>query len=124
MAGRITESLREFEEAARIGVHDHNLFHAATMIVWCNYLLGNYQTAASTIGEAEALAPNYIQIQMIAPAVWAQLGSPDKSASYMSELRTALPSLTIERCRKRFLWKRAELVELFLEGMRKAGLPD
>ena len=124
MAGQIAESLKEFEEAARIGIHDHNRFQAVTMIVWCNYLLGNYQTAADAIAEAEALAPKYIQIQMIAAAVWAQLGMPDKCAIYMSELREALPSLTIERCRKRFLWKRAELIELFLDGMRKAGLPD
>jgi hypothetical protein len=124
LAGQIAESLKEFEEAARIGIHDHSRFHAATMIVWCNYLLGNYQTAANAIAEAEALAPKYIQIQMIAAAVWAQLDRPDKCAIYMSELREALPSLTIERCRKRFLWKRAELIEFFLDGMRKAGLPD
>jgi hypothetical protein len=35
-----------------------------------------------------------------------------------------VPGLTIERCRRRFLWKRTELVELFLDDLRRAGLPD
>jgi adenylate cyclase len=124
MAGHITEALRGFEEAARIGAHDPNRYHAATMIVWCNYLLGKHQVAADAIAEAEALAPNYIQVQMVASAIWAQLGRSDKSAVYMAKVRDAAPSLTIERCRKRFLWKRAELLELFLADMRKAGLPE
>ena len=124
MDGQLSESLREFEEAARIGTHDHNLFHAATMIAWCNHLLGNHQAAADAIAEAEALAPNYIQIQMVAAATWLRLSRPDKSAAYMAKLREAVPGLTIERCRRRFLWKRTELVELFLDDMRRAGLPD
>ena len=124
MAGELSEALREFEEAARIGTHDHNLFHAANMIAWCNHLLGNHQAAADAIAEAEALAPNYIQIQMVAAAAWLRLSRPDKSAAYMAKLREAVPGLTIERCRRRFLWKRTELVESFLDDMRSAGLPD
>src|SRR5215813_181922 len=124
MAGQLSEALREFEEAARIGTHDHNLFHAANMIAWCNHLLGNHQAAADAIAEAEALAPNYIQIHMVAAATWLRLNRPDKSAAYMAKLREAVLGLTIERCRRRFLWKKTELVELFLDDMRRAGLPD
>jgi hypothetical protein len=94
------------------------------MIAWCNHLLGSHQAAADAIAEAEALAPNYIQIQMVAAATWLRLSRPDKSAAYMAKLREAVPGLTIERCRRRFLWKRTELVELFLDDLRRAGLPD
>jgi adenylate cyclase len=124
MAGDIARSLEEYEQTIRIGTNDPNLFHAATMIVWNNYLLGNYQAAADAIPAAELLAPDYIQIQAIAASTWAQLGVSETASAYLSRLTGAWPNLTIEKYRSRLLWKKPELIEYFLNGLRKAGLPE
>ena len=54
----------------------------------------------------------------------AHMGREEEARSAADELLKLLPGLTIERCRRTVPAKQTAHLEAYLDGLRKAGLPE
>ena len=87
-----------------------------------HYLGGHYAEAARYTQELLRLRPGFHGAQRLRCASLAQIGRADEARSLLAALRREHPELSIEWIRTSVPYQTPELMERFLDGMRKAGL--
>ena len=89
------------------------------------YMLKEYSEALPPLRECTSRAPDMMLGHVWLAANFAQLGQLDEAHAEAAEVLRIHPKYTIDGTqRKLALFKRPEDVEHFLDGLRKAGLPD
>ncbi len=63
------------------------------------------------------------RLRMLAASL-AQLGREDEARKAVERLLLLLPGLTVERCRQTVPAKQTVHLETYMDGLRKAGLPE
>jgi adenylate cyclase len=90
-----------------------------------HYTLKEYSKALRPLRELTLRVPNMRQGHVFLAANLAQLGQLDEAHAEAAEILRIDPKYTIEGTQKQLaLFKRTEDVERFLDGLRKAGLPE
>jgi adenylate cyclase len=90
-----------------------------------HYMLKEYSKALRPLRELTLRVPNMRQGHVFLAANLAQLGQLDEAHAEAAEILRIDPKYTIEGTQKQLaLFKRTEDVERFLDGLRKAGLPE
>ncbi len=125
LAGDEEEATRHAEKAARLSPRD-----PATGMIWrlaraaAAFLAGHYEIQAKWARSMTELFPEF-------PGAWrhlavgtAHLGHLDAARSAIDELLRLVPHESIGRVRTTVPLSRAEDLERFLDGLRKAGLPE
>ncbi len=123
--GRLDEAVSQFETAIQLSPHDP--------FRWAFY---SYRSLAHLFrGEfADAATWARRSIQVPKALYWAyahlvsavgHIGEDGQVASAMADLMRIKPEFTIQFARQRlFYLKRAEQLDLYLDGLRKAGVPE
>jgi predicted Zn-dependent protease len=93
-------------------------------IAAAHYAAGRYAEAAHYATEAARLRPGFQGVQRMRCASLAQAGRVDEARSFLATLRREQPQLSIDWIRANVPYQTPELLERYLEGMRKAGLND
>jgi adenylate cyclase len=120
--GRFEEALEWFKRAARL-----NPFHPA----WYLYGIGlahygarQYEQAIAPLRMAVSRFPTFITPRRHLAATYAQMGRMEEARAEIEVLRKLDPSLSIASYRERMRYEKVEDQEHYLDGLRKAGLPE
>ena len=121
-AGRSEEALKRFERAVALDPYCPSLWiHFQAQ---ANYQLGRYSEAVSLLKRRILRNPETDASRALLAASYGQMGLFEKAREAWRELLRVNPGYSIEQRRKVMPYKNPEDFELFVEGLRKAGLPE
>jgi tetratricopeptide (TPR) repeat protein len=123
-AGQDREAIEHGEEAIRLSPLDPEMALFLGAIAVAHYTAGRYAEAARYTTEALRLRPGFQGAQRLRCASLAQAGRIEEARSFLATVRGEQPRLSLDWIRASVPYQTRELVEHFLEGMRKAGLTE
>jgi TolB-like protein/Tfp pilus assembly protein PilF len=121
-AGQDAEAIAHGEEAIRLSPLDPETAMFIGGIAVSHYVSGRYAEAARYSEELVRLRPGFHGAQRLRCASLAQIGRVEEARSLLAVLRREHPEMTVEWIRTSVPYQTPELMERFLDGMRKAGL--
>jgi TolB-like protein/Flp pilus assembly protein TadD len=121
-AGRDREAIEHAESAIRLSPLDPDMAIFVGGIAVAHYCAGRYVEAARYAEEQLRLRPGYHGGQRLRCASLAQSGRIDEAREFLTWVRTEQPQLSLDWIRASVPYQTPELMERFLDGMRKAGL--
>jgi TolB-like protein len=123
-AGQDREAIERGEDAVRLSPFDPEMAMFLGGISVAHYVAGRFSEAAKCTEEILRLRPGFQGAQRLRCASLAQAGYTDEARALLATLRREHPELSIAWVRASVPYQTPELMERFLEGMRKAGLND
>jgi TolB-like protein len=121
-AGRDREAIRHGNKAIRLSPLDPEMALFLGAIAVAHYTAGRYNEAAHYTAEALRLRPGFQGAQRLHSASLAQTGRLEEARSFLTMVRREQPLLSIGWVRSNIPYQTRELMERFVEGLRKAGL--
>ena len=123
-SGRADESFPHLETAIRLSPRDPNMGSFLVRSADAKYLMGDYEGAVE--GALKALRQPNFQWSRYAVllAALGQLGRTDEAARYLDETLANRPDFTVSFVRDTHLFGSAEDFDHYLDGLRKAGVPE
>ena len=91
-------------------------------IAVAHYTAGRYGEAVEYTTQAARLRPGFQGAHRLRCASLAQAGRIDEARAYLATVRREQPHLSLDWIRTYVPYQTPELIEQFLDGMRKAGL--
>ncbi|HXV26135.1 MAG TPA: tetratricopeptide repeat protein [Alphaproteobacteria bacterium] len=120
--GRFSEALDWLQRAVRL-----NPLHPA----WYLYAIGEahygarqYEKAVAPLRVAVHRFPTFITPRRHLAAVYAQMGRLDEARAEVAAIRRFDPSVCLAMYRERIRYEKVEDRDHYLDGLRKAGLPE
>jgi TolB-like protein len=123
-SGRGSEAIIHGNEAIRLSPLDPETAMFLGAIAVAHYVDGRYADAFRTSEELLRLRPGFHGAQRLRCASLAQMGRVDEARASLAAVRLEQPQLSIGWIKSSVPYQTPELMERFLEGMRKAGLTD
>jgi TolB-like protein/Flp pilus assembly protein TadD len=121
-AGQDREAIEQAEEAIRLSPLDPMMALFLGAIAVAYYVSGRYVEALRYTTDAVRLRPGFQGAQRMRCASLAQAGRIDEARSLLAIVRREQPQLSIDWIRASVPYQTPDLMERFLDGMRKAGL--
>jgi tetratricopeptide (TPR) repeat protein len=122
--GQHEHALEQFQYAMRLNPLDPRNYAAEHGLSMANFFLHRFEIALSWATKSMARQNNYAPAVRFALASYAMLGRIADAQAMYDRLRHAGAELTISQIRMRTPLKRQEDIELFIEGNRRAGVPE
>ena len=91
-------------------------------IAVAHYAAGRYAEALEYTTQAARLRPGFQGAHRLRCASLAQAGRIDEARAFLATVRREQPQLSLDWIRANVPYQTPELIERFLDGMRKAGL--
>ena len=123
-AGQDREAIEHGEDAIRLSPLDPDMALFLGGLAIAHYAAGRYAEAAHYATEALRLRPGFHGPQRLRCASLAQAGRVDEARSFLATLRREQPQLSMDWIRANAPFQTPELMERYVEGMRKAGLNE
>ena len=123
-AGQDREAIEHGEEAIRLSPLDPEMARFLGGIAVAHYTAERYLEAARYTAEALRLRPGFQGAQRLRCASLAQAGRIDEARALLATALREQDQLSIAWIRNNVPYQTPELMERFLEGMRKAGLSE
>ncbi len=89
-----------------------------------NYSLKRYGEAVRLCRECVSRLPNLLPPHVTLAAAYAQSGQLQEARAETAEVQRIDPGFTIERAKHLVVYKDPKDAEHFIDGLRKAGLPE
>jgi len=121
-AGQDREAIAHGEEAMRLSPLDPEMAFFLGGIAIAHYMAGRFSEAARSATEALRLRPGFQGAQRLRAASLAQAGQIDAARASLATAQRQHPALSLDWIRASVPYQTPELMERFLDGMRKAGL--
>jgi len=121
-AGLPEEAVRSFERAMRMSPVDPLLHHAFVGMGLASIDLGRFDEAIVAVKKAQRQNPSYPVVYLCLASAFAHLGRDAEAREAVARLLEADPGFSISRLISRFIGQ--SNAKLFIEGLRKAGLPE
>jgi Flp pilus assembly protein TadD len=100
------------------------MFLAQTATAAAHFFAGRYGEALSWSEEALRENPTYMSAWRFLAASCAMIGRHEQARSAMARLRKLDPALRISNLKHLITFRRPEDLANWVEGLRKAGLPE
>jgi TolB-like protein len=123
-AGRDREAIEHAETAIRLSPMDPEMAMFFGGIAVAHYTAGRYDRALHYSDELLRLRPGFQGAQRLRCAALAQLGMIDEARQYLEHVRIGQPQLTLQWIRESVPYQTPATMERFLDGMRRAGVPE
>jgi tetratricopeptide (TPR) repeat protein len=123
-AGHDREAIAHGEEAMRLSPLDPEMAFFLGGIAIAHYMAGRFSESAQCATEALRLRPGFQGAQRLRAASLAQAGQIDAARACLATARREHPALSLDWIRASVPYQTPELMERFLDGMRKAGLNE
>ncbi len=121
-SGRDQQAIKHAEEAMRFSPLDPMMALSLGTIAVAHYLARRYDEALRYTAEAARVRPGFHGAHRLRCASLAQTGRIAEARSLLATVRSEQPQLSLRWIRANVPYQTPELMEHFLEGMRKAGL--
>jgi TolB-like protein/Flp pilus assembly protein TadD len=123
-AGRDHEAIEHAETAIRLSPLDPEMALFLGPISVAHFVAGRYAEAVQYALETLRLRPDFQGMRRLHCASLAQAGRIDEARASLTAVRRQQPQLSIEWLRASVPYQTPEIMERFLDGMRKAGLDE
>jgi TolB-like protein len=123
-AGLSDEAITHGREAMRLSPLDPDTAMFLGGIAVASYLAGQYAEAFRYSQQLLRLRPGFQGAQRLRCASLAQMGRVDEAREFLAAIRREQPQLSIDWIQASVPYQTPELMQRFLQGMRKAGLTD
>jgi TolB-like protein len=123
-AGQDREAIEHGEDAIRLSPVDPEMTFFLGGMAIAHFTAGRFAEAARCTMEGLRLRPGFQGAQRMLCASLAQAGRIDEARSFLATVRREQPQLSLGWIRASVPHQTPELLERFLEGMRKAGLTE
>ena len=123
-AGQDREAIEHGEDAIRLSPLDPEMARTLGSIAVAHYLAGRFEEAAHSTATALRLRPGFHGGQRLHCASLAQAGRVDEARALLATARREEPQLSLQWVRANVPYQTPELMERFLDGLRKAGLNE
>lgn len=123
-SGRDREAIEHAEMAIRLSPMDPEMALVYGCMAVAHYTAGRYDQTLHYTGEVLRLRPGFQGAQRLRCAALAQLGRIDEARQYLDHVRIGQPQLTLQWIREGVPYQTPDTMERFIEGMRKAGVPE
>jgi TolB-like protein len=123
-AGRDREAIEHAENAIRLSPMDPEMAMFFGGIAVAHYTAGRYDQALHYSGELLRLRPGFQGAQRLRCAALAQLGMIAEAKQFLEQVMIEQPQLSLQWIRESVPYQTPEIMERFLEGMRKAGVRE
>ncbi len=121
-AGRYQEGMEAIRRAMRL--NPRRPFFYAALVARAHFALGDYSEAAAAFERALERNPDFVVARRGLAASYALLGRIDDAEWQAAELLALQPDFTLARERRRIIFGEADDMERYIDGLRKAGLPE
>jgi adenylate cyclase len=121
-AGRPQEGLEAIRTAMRLNPR-HQFFYV-WIVGQSHFLMGAYDDAIAQFEDVIASNPHFPSGHLALAAAYAQTGRTDDAEWEAAEVLALLPDFSLARERERSLYTNTADLERWLDGLRKAGLPE
>jgi len=121
-AGQDRDAIAHAQEAIRLSPLDSMTALFLGSIAVAHYTAGRYSEAVEYTTQAAGLRPGFQGAHRLRCASLAQVGRIDEARAYLATVRREQPQLSLDWIRSYVPYQTPELIERFLDGMRKAGL--
>jgi Flp pilus assembly protein TadD len=121
-AGQDREAIQHGEDAIRLSPLDPEMAFFIGGIAIAHFAAGRYTEALRYSTEAQRLRPEFQGAPRLRCACLAQMGRVNEAREVLAAARRQQPGLSLDWIKASVPYQTPELIERFLEGMRKAGL--
>lgn len=123
-AGQDREAIEHAEEAIRLSPLDPEMAYFLGGIAIAHYSVGRFAEAVKYTTEALRWRPGFQGAQRLRCASLAQSGQLDEARAFFETVRVQQPWLSVAWIKVGVPYQTPELLDLYIDGMRKAGLKD
>jgi TolB-like protein/cytochrome c-type biogenesis protein CcmH/NrfG len=125
MSGRPADALPQFESAIRLSPYDPRASSFHEMQAWALLVMGRLAEAAESAHTAVRKPNADIWAYSTLAAVLGHLANLDEARSALEELLKRKPDFSLGLVRRLVIYNKIPAhLELYLDGLRKAGLPE
>ena len=121
-AGRADEGLGAVQTSIRL--NPFNSFFVYWVLGLCYFHLERYDEAAVQFERAVEANPQFLRGHLLLAATYGQLGRIEDAEWEAQEALVLLPELTLRQRRAIVPYKKQADVERYIDGLRKAGIPE
>jgi adenylate cyclase len=112
------------ERAMRLSPVDPAKFYLFTALSLAHFVGGRYAEAVDWARRAVRERPSYLAGQRLLATNLARLGRREEAAEAVRSLLAIAPGYTVSKAAMHLALRDAPVRELFLDGLRQAGLPE
>jgi adenylate cyclase len=123
-AGDARTAIAQLERAMRLSPVDPSTFYFATALAFARFVGGDLEGAAALARRAVHDRPSFLTGHRLLAACLAQLGRSEEAAEAVRALLAVAPGYTVADAAKRLAVRDRALRGLYLDGLRRAGLPE
>lgn len=98
-------------------------YHIANNLAFSHYLAGRFEAALAWANRALEVN-DYLQTRAIAAAALGQLGRTDEASHHVGFIVASRPGTTASDFVRNVIWRDPSQIELYRNGLVKAGLPE
>ena len=121
--GRLDEAIKQFEIAINLSPHDPFRWAFYSYRSMAHLFRGDFDQAATWARNAIRIPNAQYWPRAHLVAALGHLGNEEQAAAAVHDLLTIKPGFSIDFARKQlFYLKRADQIETYIEGLRKAGV--
>jgi TolB-like protein/Flp pilus assembly protein TadD len=122
--GEHDEAIERFARAMRLSPLDPELFQMETGTAMAHMFARRFDMATVWAEKAASELPNILRVCAFSAASYALAGRMDEARRAMQHVRRLDPALCISNIGEWVVLRRPEDLATFVEGLRKAGLPE
>ncbi len=122
--GQQSKAIESIEQAIRLSPYDKMLPAWLTTLSATNYLSGDYEAALEIAESAIQAEPAYPLALRNRASALAQLERLDEAREALEVFLRVTPNHTVERGRAGMAFREEKVFQHYMEGLRKAGLPE
>jgi tetratricopeptide (TPR) repeat protein len=112
------------ERAMRLSPVDPAMFYFSTALSLAHFVGGRYAEAVDWARRAVRERPSYLAGQRLLATNLARLGRREEAAEAVRALLAIAPGYTVSKAAMHLALRDAPVREIFLDGLRMAGLPE
>jgi adenylate cyclase len=123
-AGDVDVALASYERARRLSPNAPNAYFFLVGIGMVHLLSGRYDEAAEITSKSAVLNADWDTTYWVLAPAYGYLGRAEDAKTAIARLLALAPGSTVSRFRGTLPFRDNDRLEIILEGLRKAGLPE
>jgi adenylate cyclase len=122
--GHAREAVEALQRSIRLSPRDPMLYRTQAALSCAHLLLGEFEDAITWGRRAVEGNPNYTVTYRPLASALAHAGRVDEARDVVARLSKLVPDLSIRTLPEQIVFKHSGRLDLILDGLRKAGVPE